>query len=69
MEKIWILGPNGTYEEASVLEEAIKENRKVKKKNECNTRKRRNGDLQEDKGEAGELASNDLHRGGEDPVV
>jgi hypothetical protein len=64
MEKIEILGPDGTYEEASVLDEAVKEQIKINER-----KRRRNGTIQEDEREAGELASDDMHGGGEDTVV
>jgi len=72
MEKIYILGKDGQYEEASVIDEEIKE--QIKKENERKRkrkqrRRRRDGAVQEDKGEADELASDDLHGGGEDPMV
>lgn len=59
MERIEILGPNGTYEDASKLDDAIKEQVKV---NEQRTRKKRsNGNLPKDEGEARELAPDDVH--------
>lgn len=66
MEKIYILGKDNKYENASVLDEAINEQ---VKKNECRRKKRRNGSVSKDKGEVEELAPNDMHGGGEDPVV
>jgi hypothetical protein len=65
MEKILILGKDNKYEEASIIDEAIKE--QVKKNDKH--RNRRNGKVQKDKREAGELASDDVHGGGESPVV
>lgn len=67
MEYIEILGPEGNYEDASVLDNAIKEQKQTNEQRK--RKKRRNGNLQKDEGEAGELASNDMHRRGEDPVV
>ncbi len=65
MEKIEILGPDGTYEESTTLDEAIKEQIK---KNERKS-KRSDGTVQEDEGEVGELAPDDLLGRGEDSVV
>lgn len=65
MEKIEILGPEGVYEDASVLDKAIKEQNKINERK----RNRRNGTVQEDEGKTGELASDDMLRRGEDPVV
>lgn len=64
MEKIEILGPDGKYEEASVLDEAVKEQVKINER-----KRRRNGTVQEDQGEARQLAPDDMHGGGEDTVV
>ena len=65
MEKIYILGKDGQYEEVSKIDEAIKEQVEINERK----RRRRNGTVQEDQGEAGELASDELHGRGEDPVV
>ena len=67
MEKIWILGKDGKYEESSVIDKEIKET--IRKKNERKRRRKRNGDLQENKGKTGELASDAVHRGGKGSVV
>jgi hypothetical protein len=56
MEKIYILGKDGQYEESSELDKAIKE--QVKKEDERKrTTTRRDGSIQENEGEAEELAS------------
>ena len=52
MEKIYTLNEKGEWEDISTLDEAIKEQ---VKKNERD--KRDDGDVREDKGEAGDMAS------------
>ncbi len=63
MEKIYILGKDGLYEEAEVIDNAIKEQIKE------NGHKQRDGIVQADKGEVTELAPDELHRPGKDSVV
>lgn len=67
MDKIYVLGKDGKYEEATVIDEEIKEQ---VKRNECECRDGRCcGDLQENEGDAGKVAPDAVHRRGEDPVV
>lgn len=59
MEKIYILTKDGKYEEASTLDEAIKE---TIKNNELRESKSGcNGSVSEDEGEAGELAPDEVY--------
>lgn len=63
MEKIYILGKDGQYESVEEIDEAIKEQIQKDEHRKCN------GIIQTDKGETPQLAADELHRRGEDPVV
>lgn len=68
MEKIYILGPDGQYEDASVLENAIKETIKRNERKRTDDTRECDGDLPEDKGETGELAPDESIGRTEDSV-
>jgi hypothetical protein len=68
ISNVYILGKDGQYEESSELDKAIKE--QVKKEDERKrTTIRRDGSVQEDEGEAEQLAPDGVHRGTEDGMV
>jgi len=64
MEEIYILGKDNKYEHSSVLDEELK----IQRKKNDDRSKRDDRDVQEDEGEAGEVAPDVLHGGGESTV-